>query len=266
MRQLRGFVVVVLAFMLGGCASNPRTPSAEVRPVLAPTGKLRVGLLTGNAVLVEKDPTSGELRGVAVDLGRELARPVGVPFEPVGFNSVPALVNSASSNQWDVAFLAIDPARATVMDFTAPYMEVEVSYLVPAGSPIRALSDIDKPGLRVAVPDKSAPDLILSRTLKNATLVRGPNAAGAADLVGSGNADAFAENKQILFAAADRLSGSRVLDGRFSTVQHGIAVVKGRDVGAAYVRRFVEQSKADGSVKAAIERAALRGVVVAPLQ
>lgn len=266
MRKLQCFLIVLSALVLVGCASSSTVPSAEVRQVLAPTGKLRVGLLLGNAVLVTKDPTSGDLKGIAVDLGRELARRVGVPFEPVGFNSVPALVNSASSNQWDVAFLAIDPARATVMDFTAPFMEVEVSYLVPAGSAIRELSDIDKPGLRVAVPAKSAPDLILSRTLKNATLVRDPNAAGAADLVRSGNADAFAENKQILFAAAAQLPGARVLDGRFSTVQHGVAIVKGRDTSTAYVKRFIEESKADGSVKAAIDRAALRGVVVAPLQ
>ena len=251
--------------LLSGCASSPNAP-AEARNALAPTGKLRVGLILANPVLVTKDAASGELRGVAVDLGKNLAMRLGVPFEAVGYPTVAKLVESAKANEWDVAFLAFDPARTSEMDFSSPYMEVENTYLVPANSRITNISEIDQPGIRVAVPEKSAPDLFLSRSLKNAVLVRGKGGAAAAlEILSSGQADAFAENRQLLTTASAKLPGSRVLEGHFSAVQHAIAVTKGRETGIAYVRQYVEEVKASGLVQQAINRASLIGVNVAPM-
>lgn len=257
------FAAAGMILGLLGCANQPGVPPTAVAD-LAPTGKLRVGLILANPVLVSKDSASGELRGVAIDLGKDLAARLGVPFEPVGYPTVAKLVDSANSNEWDVAFLAFDPARASDMEFSAPYMEVDNTYLLPAGSKIKSLDDIDQPGIRIAVPEKSAPDLFLSRTLKNATLVRGKGGAAAAlDILKSGQADAFAENRQLLTTASAKLPGSRVLDGRFSAVQHAVAVTKGRLEGVAYVRGYLEEAKASGLVQQAINQAGLIGVNVA---
>jgi polar amino acid transport system substrate-binding protein len=260
------WILAVLAGLLfGGCAATPMPPSPEARNALTPTGKLRVGILLTNPLQVTKDAATGELKGVAIDLGKELARRIGVPFAPVGYPSVAALVESARSDEWDVAFLAIDPTRAKVMDFAAPFMEVEVGYLVTAGSSVNALIDVDQPGIRVAVAIKGGPDLFLSRNLKHAALVRTPDIPAAVEMLKSGKADAVASNKPALFNMSERLPGSRVLDGRFTTVEYGIATAKGRDAGNAYVRRFIENAKATGLVKSSIESAGIRGVVVAPL-
>ena len=251
--------------LVSGCAASPDAPT-QVRNALAPTGELRVGLILDNPALVTKDAASGELRGVAVDLGKNLAMRLGVTFEAVGYPGVAKLVESAKANEWDVAFLAFDPARTSEMGFSAPYMEVENTYLVTANSRITNISEIDQPGIRVAVPEKSAPDLFLSRSLKNAVLVRGKGGAAAAvEILNSGQADAFAANRQLLTAAAAKLPGSRVLEGRFSAVQHAVAVAKGRGAGMAYLRQYVEEVKASGLVQQAINRAGLIGVNVAPM-
>lgn len=251
--------------LVSGCAASPDAPT-QVRNALAPTGELRVGLILDNPALVTKDAASGELRGVAVDLGKNLAMRLGVTFEAVGYPGVAKLVESAKANEWDVAFLAFDPARTSEMGFSAPYMEVENTYLVTANSRITNISEIDQPGIRVAVPEKSAPDLFLSRSLKRAVLVRGKGGAAAAvEILNSGQADAFAANRQLLTAAAAKLPGSRVLEGRFSAVQHAVAVAKGRGAGMAYLRQYVEEVKASGLVQQAINRAGLIGVNVAPM-
>lgn len=265
-RLIRSVLTAACAFvLLSGCATSPTAP-VEARKALAPTGKLRVGLILANPVLVTKDAVSGQWRGVAVDLGKELARRLEVPFEPVGYPTVAKMVESAKTNEWDVAFLAYDPARAAEMDFSAPYMEVDNTYLVPANSKITSISAIDQPGIRVAVPEKSAPDLFLSRSLKYATLVRGKGgAAAASEILSSGQADAFAENRQLLTAAAAKLPGSRVLEGRFSAVQHAVAIAKGRGAGTVYVRQFVENAKASGLVRQTINSASVVGVNVASM-
>jgi polar amino acid transport system substrate-binding protein len=152
------------------------------------------------------------------------------------------------------------------MDFTAPHMEAERGYLVPSGSSISTLTDVDRPGIRVAVLEKSGTDIFLSRTLKNAVVVRGSGVAGASEMLKSGRADAFAFNKATLFEMSDQLPGFRVLDGRLTTDPVAMAIPKGRDLGMAYARKFVEDAKPEGLVKAAIERAGIRGAVVAPLQ
>ena len=266
MRATHWLMAAILGLLLTGCAGIPTAPTPEARQALAPTAKLRVGLYRGNPLSVTQDSGSGEMKGVGYDLGKELARRMGVPFEPVVYPSSRALVAGAKSGQWDVAFLTVSAARAKEMDFTAPHVEIERGYLVPSGSSISTVADVDRPGIRVAVPEKGGSDNFLSRALKNAVVVRGAGDAGALELLKSGRADAFAANKATLFELLNRLPGFRVLDSRFATDPVAMAIPKGRDLGMAYARKFVEDAKSEGLVKAAIERAGIRGAVVAPLQ
>lgn len=266
MRITHWFLAGIFAFSFIGCASVQTSPTPETRQALAPTGKLRVGFLSA-AIYATKDPATGELKGVAVDLGKELARRVGVPFEPVLYPSPAAIINSAKSGELDVALMGINPERATAVDFSGPYMEVEQTYLVRADVPIARASDVDKPGIRVGVIEKAGADVVLSATVKRATLVRAKTVPELYQLVDSGKADVIAATTAALVAAAEKRPGARVLEGRIVAEPIGMGVPKGRDPAAAvYVATFVEEAKAQGLVKSAIERAGLRGAVVAPLK
>ena len=256
----------LIGLVLGGCATTFTPPSAEARNALTPTGTLRAAILVTTSLQVTKDAAAGELKGVSVDLGKELARRIGVSFTPVAYSSITALIEGERLAQWDVAFLAIDPTREKDVDFAAPYMEVEIGLLVLPGSGIKTLTDADGPGIRIAVTNKGGPDLFLSRNLRRAELVRGDDVPAVVEMLKSGKADAIAANKPTLFVESEQLRGSRVLDGRFSVVQYGMATAKGRSPGNAYVRKFLEEAKAAGLVKSSIENAGLRGVVVAPPQ
>ncbi|HEU4345143.1 MAG TPA: ABC transporter substrate-binding protein [Candidatus Binatia bacterium] len=237
--------------------------SPSIRSELAPTGKLRVGINYGNPVLATRDP-SGELHGVAVDLARELARRVGVAVELVGYESAGKMFEAVKAGSWDAAFLAVDPGRAGEISFTAPYIEIEGTYLVPAGSPLRAIADVDRDGVRIAVSAKSAYDLFLSRTVKKAQLVRAPDPNASFELLVAGKADVVAGVRQPLVTNADKLPGSRVLDGRFMAIGQALGIPRGRAAGAKYLQEFIEDVKASGFVARAIERAGVRGVSVAP--
>ena len=238
--------------------------SAAVLSDLAPTGKLRVGINYGNPVLATRDPSSGDLRGVAVDLGRELGRRVGVPVELVGFESAGKMFDAVKAGAWDVAFLAVDPGRADQIDFTAPYIEIEGTYLVPAGSSLRAIEDVDREGVRIGVSSKSAYDLFLSRSLQRAQLVQAPDPNAAFELILVGKVDVVAGVRQHLLASVAKLPGSRVLDGRFMAIQQALGIPKGREQGAKYLREFIDDVKASGLVARAIEKAGVRVVSVPP--
>jgi polar amino acid transport system substrate-binding protein len=150
------------------------------------------------------------------------------------------------------------------MTFTAPYLEIEATYLVPPGSPLKAVEEVDRAGHRIAITAKSAYDLYLSRTLKHAALVREQNADAAFELFVRDKLDALASLKPRLVADAHKLPGSRILDGRFTAVQQAVCTPKGRDAAAQYLREFVEDIKATGLVAKAIENNKVRGVSVAP--
>jgi polar amino acid transport system substrate-binding protein len=257
---------VLFGLSLTGCAGINAAPTSEARQALAPTGKLRVGLQLGSPHNVIRDPVSGEMKGVGFDLGKELAKRVGVPFEPVLYPSVGALLDAGKSGAWDVAFVGFSPARAKEWDFTALHMELEFGYLVPGGSSISTLADMDRPGIRVAVQEKSQPESFLARTQKEAVLVRASSLAGTLDLLKSGKADAIFSIKPSLFEVSNQLPGSHVLDGRPGMDPHALVMPKGRDLGLVYARQFIEHAKAEGLVKGAIERAGMHGAVVAALQ
>lgn len=238
--------------------------SPSLRSDLAPTGKLRVGINYGNPVLATRDPASGDLRGVAVDLALELGRRSGVPVELVGYEAAGKMVEGLQTGAWDAAFLAVDPGRTGEISFTAPYIEIEGTYLVPAGSPLRAIADVDREGVRIGLAAKSAYDLFLSRSLQRAQLVRAPDPNAAFELLVAGKVEVLAGVKQTLVTNAAKLPGSRVVDGRFMAIHQALGMPKGRAAGAKYLREFIEDVKASGLVARAIEKAGIRGVSVAP--
>jgi len=269
MRPIRWLMPAILGLALVGCAAKPVTPTSdtptpEARLALAPTGKLRVGLQLGSPHNVIRESASGEMKGVGFDLGNELARRLGVPFEPVFYPSVGALLDGGKSGAWDVAFVGFSPARAKDWDFTALHMQMEFGYLVPGGSSISTMGDVDRPGIRVAVQEKSQPELFLARTLKNASIVRGSSLAGTLEMLRSGKADAVFSIKPSLFEVSNQLPGSRVLDGAAGVDPHAMVMPKGRGPGVAYAHHFIEEVKSEGLVKGAIERAGMRGAIVAP--
>jgi polar amino acid transport system substrate-binding protein len=252
---------------MAACASTSPVPlpvPPPARAELAPTGKLRAGLNYGNVILARKDKATGESTGVAIDLARDLAKRLGVPVEVIGYESVGAMVDGAKAGAWDIAFLGADPARAGEISFTAAYVELEATYLVPAGSPLHAIADVDRDGVRVTAPARAAYELFLTRSLKRAQLVRAQGSDAAIDLLVSGQVEALAGLRQALIAPAAKLPGSRILDGQFMAVQQAMGVPKGRDAGVTYLRGFVEEAKASGLVAQAIQKTGAIGVSVAP--
>ena len=211
-----------------------------VRSDLAPNGKLRVGINFGNALLTKRDPNPG---GIAVDLARELASRLGVPLEIDTHESAGSLADSASKGRWEVGFLGAEPQRANEIDFTAAYVHIESTYVVPAGSPLKSIADVDREGVRIAVNKASAYDLFLSRSLKNATLVRGESGV---DLFVKDKLEVAAGVKQPLVAYAKDHPEVRVMDSHFMEIQQAMGTPKGRLAGAAYLRDFVEDMKASG--------------------
>ena len=215
----------------------------DVLADLAPTGKLRAGVNYSNFVLATKDPASGEPRGIAPDLARQIARQLKVPIEFVTFETAGKMADAVTTGAWDIAFLANEPERANEILFTPPYLEIEAGYLVPPGSPIRDFADVDRSGIRIAIAVKSAYDLFLSRTLRHATLVRAPGMPGSYDVFLDQKLDVLAGIKPWLSMLAEKLAGSRILNGRFMSVQQCIGTPRGRETGARFLRGFVGQLK-----------------------
>ena len=253
-------VFLVIPF-LSGCASAPSvTPAA--RSELAPTGKLRVGLLAGNSTYVSQDGPADQMQGLAVDLARELARQLGVPFEPVRFNSPGEMLKSLQS--WDVAFLGFDPARAAQMDYTGPYARIENTFIVRTDSKIRTVADADKKGNRIGASARSVQDAFLSRNFKQAEVVRFATPAEAIKLVGEGKIDAYTGPRLSHTRLAAKDPKFRVADGTLFNIEQALAVAKGRPAGTAYARAFIEHAKSSGLVQQSIERHSMIGINVAP--
>jgi polar amino acid transport system substrate-binding protein len=252
-----GALIALAAALVAACATPP-PPDASRQ--LVPGGKLRVGLLYGNPALVRLQ--DGQPTGIAVDLARALARDLGAEFVPVGYQNAVAVLDSAVRGEWDVAFIAYDPARTQVR-FATPYMELENTLLVTAKSPIQDLAEMDARGRRIVVQSGDSADLYLTRTLKQARLVRTTHAA-APGMLERGEVDAYAANRLRLTEVAPTVPGTRVLPGRFLALPQTIAVPPDRDAALVYLNGFVARAKASGEVQRAIDRAGVAGAVVAP--
>jgi polar amino acid transport system substrate-binding protein len=229
---------------------------------IAPDGKLRAGINYSNPVLARKDAATGEISGVAVDLANELGLRLGIAVEILGYEAAGKLFAAAKADAWDVAFLAVDPGRAAEVDFTAPYVEIDGTYLFPPSSKLAGMADVDQEGIRVGISQGSAYDLFLSRNIRRAQLIRAPNPDAAFQLLVTGSVDVLAGVRQHLVTNAAKLPGARVLTDRFMAIGQAMGVPKGRDQTAGYVRAFVEEMKSSGFVARALERAGITGVTV----
>ncbi len=266
MRIIQRAMTVCAAILVAAAsdAGQPQAvpPAPEVRAVLAPAGRLRVGLYTGNpASLLQQ--TGRTPAGVGFALGRALAERLGVPFEPVVYPNNGAVLEGLRAGKVDVVFTNATPARAKEIDFTQPYLEVEAGYLVAPGSAISTLAGIDAAGVRVGAMEGSTTSTTLPALLKKATIVRVPAIENVKEMLSAGTLDAFATNKSILFEIADALPGATVLAGRYGVEQLALGIPKGRDAALPYVRSFVSSAVSNGLVKRAAEEAGLRGAIVA---
>ena len=254
---------ILIFAALAACSSTPPKPSPAVVAELAPTGKLRAAINFGNGVLASKDPATGEARGVSLDLSRELAKRLGVPLEIVPYAAAGRVVEAVKTGAWDVGYVAIDPVRAVDMIQSPAYVVIEGSYLVPADSPIRSNAEVDREGIRIVVGQGSAYDLFLTREIKRAMLVRAPTSPEVVNMMLAQKLEVSAGVKQQLEADAKRVPGVRLLAGRFMTINQAMAVPRGRDAGARYVRDFIEEMKAAGFVEQALVRHNVEGAAVA---
>jgi len=265
-RRARGFGLgmasAALFVLTSGAMATEITPA--IRSEIAPSGKLRVGLNHGNFLLVTPGSSATDPRGVASDVARELGRRVGVPVEFIKFDTAGKLGDGIKTGAWDVAFLGAEPQRAAEIAFTAAYLEIPSTYLVPAGSPIRTVAEVDREGVRIAVADQSAYGLYLARTIKHAKLVMTQGLDSSFDVFVSQKLEALAGLKPRLLTDVQKLPGARILDGQFTAVQQAIGTAKNREASARFLRAFVEEVKASGLVAEAISRNGAQGVSVAP--
>ena len=227
-------------------------------------GKLRAGIGVVAPHWAVKDPATGELRGVAVELARALAQRLAAELVTVEYPSPPRVLDGLTTDAWDVGFLAIDPSRAALVDFSPAYLQIDATYLVQGGSPIQNVSDADQPGVRIAVTSKSVEEIVLGRLLKRAELRSVDTIPAGFELLRTGNADALAVPRPAALQFSARLPGSRVLGDRFHVTSGAMAVPKGQAGWLAYISEFTEDAKASGLVQKAIEQVGVRGVQVAP--
>ena len=252
--------------LITACSMTPTTPAVSAAAVsqLTPTGKLRAAINYGNAVLAKRDAATGEVSGVSVDLSHELARRLGVELQLLPVDTANKSVEAIKNEQADIAFFAIDPLRGAGTDYTAAYVVIEGTYVVPQGSGIKINADVDKPGTRIAVAAKSAYDLFLTREIRQASLVRTSTSGGVVDMFVEKNLEVAAGVKQQLEKDMRRVPGLRMLEGRFMEINQAMGTSKGRDEGIKYLRAFIEEMKASGFVAKALERHRIEGVAVAP--
>lgn len=257
------FITAILGLtMLTSCATTPSVPAAA-RAELAPTGKLRAGINFQNVLLTTQGP-NGEQGGVAVELARELAKRLDVPLEIIPYKSAGALADAVRNKEWDIAVLGDEPQRAKEIAFAGPLTEIEATYLVLASSKLRRAEEVDRAGVRIVVPAKSAYDLYLSRSIKQAQLVQIPGTAAAFKHFIAEKPEVLAGLKPALIDYAEKLPGSRILEGNFTVVRHTVGTVPGRAAADAYLRAFVEDAKASGLVAQWITKSGVKGLSVAP--
>lgn len=263
---LRGVRVLAVVLALSiGAASAAEVPSPEARAQLAPTGKLRAAFVVSEPALAAKDPASGELQGLGPDLARALAEGLGVPLQPVVYNTPEFYAESLGSGAWDIGLAARDPSRTNYLDFSASVVLVDNVFLAAPGKTFKDAADLDRPKVLIAVPRNSLSDRFLARTLKHARLIRveaGPRSA--VEALRSHAADAYGDDAQFLSGVAAQVPGSQLVEGTFTVVEMAIGVSRGRPAALAYVNAFVREAKTSGFLQQAIEREGLHGVHVAP--
>ena len=238
--------------------------SPEIIAELAPTGVLRAAINLSNFLLVTGKSAAGDPEGVSPDMAREVASRLGVPVKYLPFKTPGELADAAAKGVWDIGLIGAEPQRAETIAFTAAYCEIEATYLVPAGSPLKSMAEVDAPGVRIAVSGRSAYGLWLDRNIKRAQLVRSETLDSSFEQFLRDKLDALAGLRPRLITDVEKLPGARILDGKFMSVQQAIGTPRKNAAGAAFLREFVEEAKASGLVARLIERHKVRGLSVAP--
>ena len=237
----------------------------NARAELAPTGVVRAAINMSNFLLVTGKTPEGDPDGVSPDMARALGERLGVPVEFVLFKTPGELADAAVEDVWDIGNIGAEPERAKHIAFTPAYVEIEATYLVPAGSPIQSIDEVDREGVRIAVSARSAYELWLSDNIKHAQLVMAKGLDASFDIFVEQQLDALAGLRPRLVEEVKKLPGARVLDGKFTAVQQAIGTKRDRQVGAAFLRDFVEELKASGFVAGLIEKHGVTGrLTVAP--
>ena len=240
-------------------AQQRTTVNAEVRQALAPLGKLRVGVYPGSPFSMVRDPASGEMKGIAVELGKALAVRLDVPYEQVDFRRPAEIYDALKAGQIDMTIANATTARTDEFAWSPPLLLIELGFLVPPGSSVATPADVDRPGLRVGVTQGGTMNSALVRELKNAAVVPAATLKIGIEMLAEHKIDVYATNKANLFEMSDALPGSRVLDGRWGVEHLALAIPNGRDIGLAYMRAFAEYAKYQGLVARAAARVDLRG-------
>lgn len=230
---------------------------------LAPTGVLRAGVNLSNFLLVTGRSASGEPEGVSPDLSRAIADRLGVPVRYVCYPRPGELADAAGTGAWDIGLIGAEPQRAETIAFTAAYAEIEATYLVPAGSPVASIEDVDRPGTRIAVAEGSAYHLWLARNIEHAALVCAGSIDGSLHAFVEGGLEALAGLRPRLIADARILPGSRILPGRFTAVQQAVGTARANVAGAAFLQAFVEEAKRSGLIADLIAKHRVVGLSVA---
>lgn len=236
----------------------------KARAQLAPTGVLRAGINLSNFLLVTGRSEKSEPVGVAPDMAREIAAALGVPVTYVTFKSPGELGDQVGKNVWDIGLIGAEPQRAEKIQFTAAYVEIEATYMVPEGSPIKSIADVDKKGVRIAVSARSAYDLWLVNNIKNATLVQVSGLDAAYEKFMADKLEVLAGLRPGLLKDVEKAPGLKILDGKFTAVQQAVGTAKANVEGAAFLADFVEKAKKSGLVQSFIDRHKVKGLSVAP--
>lgn len=238
--------------------------SPEITAQLAPHGVLRAGINMSNFLLVTGRTPEGDPQGVSPSMAAAIAARLGVPVKYVPFPRPGELADQAGNDVWDIGLIGAEPARAEKIAFTAAYAEIEATYMVPAGSALKSIADVDKPGVRIAVTARSAYDLWLDRNIKHATLVRTESLDSAFEKFASDKLDALAGLRPRLLSDVQKMPGAVILEGKFTAVQQAVGTAKANAAAAEWLRSFVEEAKASGLVAKFIQQHGVKGLSVAP--
>src|SRR6188768_3061067 len=234
--------------------------SDKARAELAPTGVLRAGINLSNFLLVTGRSATSEPEGVAPDVAREIANSLGVPIHYVTFKSPGELADQAGKNVWDIGLIGAEPQRAAVMTFSASYVEIEATYMVPPGSPIKSIAEVDRKGVKVVTSARSAYGLWLENNIKNAELIQISGLDGAFNKFKDDKIDVLAGLRPGLLKDITKMPGATIFDGKFSAVQQAVGCNKPATAGAAYIAAFVEQAKKSGLIASLIKKHKVNGL------
>jgi polar amino acid transport system substrate-binding protein len=242
----------------------PSTALADAA-ALAPAGTLRAVYLANNPAQAVRDGASGEIRGASADLARELGKRLNVGVVIAPSASPQTVIDTVAKGEADIGFVAYAPSRTGTVEFSQTYMLVRQSFLVPEGSALKSVNDIDKQGLRISGGKGDSVTLFLARTLKAATLVETDNTpADTKRKFDAGEIDAFAANRQRLTNMMKDMPGYRILPDNVFDVPQTIIVAKGNTKGLATVNALIDDVRQSGFLKEALEKSGIPGIDVAP--